>query len=57
MAKDLYHDAVRSGLEKQAWIITEDFFARRFTQMIVEEVQLKLIVFNPFKEAIVQWKS
>ncbi|MGB5969420.1 MAG: XisH family protein [Spirulinaceae cyanobacterium] len=35
----------------------EDFFSRRFTQMIIEEVQLKLIVFNPFQEVIVQWKN
>ncbi|MGK7877530.1 MAG: XisH family protein [Xenococcaceae cyanobacterium] len=35
----------------------EEFFSRRFIQMIVEEVQLDLIVFNPFQEAIVQWKS
>ncbi|MBC6421005.1 MAG: XisH family protein [Hormoscilla sp. SP5CHS1] len=35
----------------------KDFFSRRFTQMIVEEVEIKLIVFNPLEEEIVQWKS
>lgn len=35
----------------------KDFFSRRFTQMIVEDVQIKLIVFNPLSEEIVQWKS
>ena len=35
----------------------EDFFSRRFTQMIVQEVQINLIVFNPLEEEIVQWKS
>ncbi len=37
--------------------IYEDFFSRRFIQMIREEVQLKLIVYNPLEEEIVQWKS
>ena len=35
----------------------EDFFSRRFTQMIIAEIQLELIVFNPFQEEIVQWKN
>ena len=35
----------------------EDFFSRRFTQLIVQEVQINLIVFNPLEEGIVQWKS
>ena len=35
----------------------DDFFSRRFTQMIMEEAQLKLIVFEPIQEAIVKWKN
>ncbi len=37
--------------------IYEDFFSRRLIQMIREEVQLKLIIFNPLQEEIVQWKN
>ena len=35
----------------------DDFFSRRFTQMIMAEAQLKLLIFDPIQEAIVQWKS
>jgi hypothetical protein len=135
MAKDLFHDAVRHGLEKNQWIVTDDpleldweeitvkidlaaerliaaergnekiaveiksfigtsaisdfhtalgqflnyrimlevnepdrllylavpfetyqtFFQSRFAQVAIERHQLKLIVYNPFKEEIVQW--
>ncbi|NEP50305.1 MAG: fatty-acid oxidation protein subunit alpha [Moorea sp. SIO3C2] len=37
--------------------IYETFFARRFVQMITQEYQLKLIVFEPTKEEIVQWQN
>ncbi|NEO38591.1 MAG: fatty-acid oxidation protein subunit alpha [Moorea sp. SIOASIH] len=37
--------------------IYETFFARRFVQLITQEYQLKLIVFEPTKEEIVQWQN
>ncbi|NEO91118.1 MAG: XisH protein [Moorea sp. SIO3G5] len=37
--------------------IHETFFARRFVQMITQEYQLKLLVFEPIKEEIVQWQN
>ncbi|WP_424098170.1 XisH family protein [Moorena producens] len=37
--------------------IYETFFARRFVQMITQEYQLKLLVFEPTKEEIVQWQN
>lgn len=37
--------------------IYDTFFARRFVQMITEEYQLKLIVFDPVNEEIVQWQK
>lgn len=135
MAKDLFHDAVRHGLEKNQWIVTDDpleldweeitvkidlaaerliaaergnekiaveiksfigtsaisdfhtalgqflnyrimlevnepdrllylavpfetyqtFFQSRFAQVAIERYKLKLIVYDPFKEEIVQW--
>jgi len=135
MAKDLFHDAVRHGLEKNQWIVTDNpleldweeitvkidlaverliaaergnekiaveiksfigtsaisdfhtalgqflnyrimlevnepdrllylavpfetyqtFFQSRFAQVAIERYKLKLIVYDPFKEEIVQW--
>ncbi len=37
--------------------IYETFFARRFVQLIIQEYQLKLIVFEPVNEEIIQWKN
>ena len=37
--------------------IYDTFFARRFVQMITKEYQLKLIVFDPVNEEIVQWQK
>lgn len=37
--------------------IYETFFVRRFVQLITQEYQLKLIVFEPIKEEIVQWQN
>ena len=36
--------------------IYDTFFARRFVQLIIQEYQLKLIVFDPVNEEIVQWQ-
>ncbi|AOX03018.1 fatty-acid oxidation protein subunit alpha [Moorena producens PAL-8-15-08-1] len=37
--------------------IHETFFARRFVQLITQEYQVKLLVFEPTKEEIVQWQN
>ena len=35
----------------------ESFFTLIFTQIVVEENQIKLIVYDPNREVIVQWKN
>ncbi len=35
----------------------ETFFARRFVQLIIQEYQLKLIIFNPAIQEIIQWEK
>jgi len=37
--------------------IYDTFFARRFVKMIMQEYQLKLIVFDPVNEEIMQWQN
>ncbi len=37
--------------------IYETFFARRFVQLIIQEYQLKLIIFEPVNQEIIQWKN
>lgn len=37
--------------------IYETFFARRFVQLIIQEYQLKLMVFDPVNEEIIQWQN
>ena len=37
--------------------IYDTFFARRFVQMVIQEYQVKLIVFDPVNEEIVQWQK
>lgn len=34
-----------------------DFFARRFIQRAIGEHQLKLLIFNPNREEVVQWRN
>jgi hypothetical protein len=137
MAKDIFHDAVRIGLKKEGWIITDDpleievggvemyidlgaeqlvaaersgekiaveiksfiatsnisafhtavgqffnyrvalelqepervlylavplgtyrdFFQKQFIQLVIRQSQLKIIVYDPINEVIVEWKS
>lgn len=137
MAKDIFHDVVRKGLEKENWVITDDpleievggvemyidlgaeqllaaqrsgekiaveiksfiapsnisafhtavgqffnyrvalevqepervlylavplgvyrdFFQKQFIQLIIQRSQLKIIVYDPVSEAIVEWKN
>lgn len=37
--------------------VYETFFSRRFVQLIIQEYQLKLIVFEPVNEEIIQWQN
>ncbi len=37
--------------------IYNTFFARRFVQLIIQEYQLKLIIFDSVQEVIVQWQK
>ena len=56
-AKDFFHNTVKTSLEKDGWIITKEFFIRRFIQRVIVEHQLKLLIFNPTQEEIVQWRD
>jgi len=37
--------------------VYNEFFSRRFIQRVIVEHQLKLLIFNPTKEEIVQWRD
>jgi hypothetical protein len=37
--------------------VYKEFFTRRFIQRVIVEHQLKLLIFNPTQEEIVQWKD
>ncbi len=37
--------------------VYQDFFSRQLPKLSVEEYQLKLLVFNPETEEIVQWRN
>ncbi|MGB3205008.1 MAG: XisH family protein [Crinalium sp.] len=37
--------------------VYDEFFSRRFIQRIIGEYQVKLLIFNPAREEIVQWKN
>jgi hypothetical protein len=68
-AKDLFHEAVRHRImlevnepDRLLYLAVpleahETFFQRRFAQVAVERHQLKLIVYDPVTEEIVQWIS
>ncbi len=61
-AKDVFHDAVINGLEKEGWVITEDpleieIGTLPFIQIVLQRSQLKLIVYDPRNEEIVSWKN
>jgi XisH protein len=57
----LYRDGLkRSGCDRTLYLaITEqvylDFFQEEIAQMVVENNQLKLIIFDPEKEEVIQW--
>jgi XisH protein len=60
-ARDLFHDAVRRGLEKERWLITRDPLELEWEDVKVkidmERYQLQLIVYDPIIEEIVKWKD
>jgi hypothetical protein len=37
--------------------VYDEFFSRRFIQRIIDEYQLKLLIFNPAQEEIVIWRD
>ena len=37
--------------------VYNEFFMRRFIQRVIVEHQLKLLIFNPTQEEIVQWRD
>lgn len=37
--------------------VYDEFFSRRFIQRIIGEYYLKLLIFNPAREEIVQWRD
>jgi XisH protein len=66
-AHDVFHAAVKKGLSKDGWNITDDpflavaldtfetFFALPFTQAAVQHHKVHLIVYDPESEVIVRW--
>jgi hypothetical protein len=67
---DLFHDAVKHGLTKDGWTITDDpliiclavpksaytaFFRLPLAQIAIQRHSLHLIVYDPATEALVQW--
>ncbi|MFP4299585.1 MAG: element excision factor XisH family protein [Spirulinaceae cyanobacterium] len=37
--------------------VYSEFFSRKFVQRIIGEYQLKLLIFNPEQEVIVEWRD
>jgi len=52
MAKGVFHDAVKKGLVKQGWVITDDPLVIK-----VGGFEIKLIIYEPIKEVILEWKN
>ena len=65
-SKDIFHDAVRRALEKEEpertlyLAVPSDvydvFFVLPFAQMAIRHYGLKLMVYHPEQELIVQWQ-
>ena len=51
-AKDLFHDAVKTGLEKEGWKITADPLKVDFGDQADPD---DIIVYDPGKEALIKW--
>ncbi len=65
-ARDIFHNAVKTALQKDGWVITHDpltveiyegFFCRQLPQLSLQEYQIKIVVFDPVNEVIVKWIS
>ncbi len=56
-AKDLFNQAVKRALLNKQWQITADPFKGDLTQQAIKIYQVKLIIYNPLQEVIVQWKN
>lgn len=63
MARDLFHDLVRAGLEAEGWRVTDDpyvlkvdnFFQSRFAKSAILEYELRLVVYNSVEGGLVKW--
>lgn len=66
MAKDIFHDSVRNGLEEQQpdrvlYLAVplgayKTFFNLPFVETVIERFQLSLLVYEPKDEVILEWK-
>ena len=68
-AHDVFHAAVKQGLIKEGWTITDDplviefgtldvytaFFTLMLAQMAIKRHSVHLIVYDPDSEALLQW--
>lgn len=70
-ALDIYHDCVGKALDKDNWAITDNpqrvlylaipqnvyisFVRREFIRKAIQQYGLKLIIFDPQKEIILEW--
>jgi hypothetical protein len=55
-ARDEYHSTVLRSLEKDGWKITyAGIFNEDVGKLAIERLKLKLMVFNPTLEEIVEW--
>ncbi|WP_088243416.1 element excision factor XisH family protein [Calothrix rhizosoleniae] len=72
-AKDLFHDAVKQALLKDDWVITADPLKIKIegvkleidlaaekviaAQKAVKFYQVKLIIYDPVQEVVIEWKN
>jgi hypothetical protein len=53
MARDTFHDLVRTGLEAEGWNVTHDPY--RFLDLAITKYQLSLLVYNSQTGGLSQW--
>jgi XisH protein len=55
-ARNIYHDTVVQALTADGWTITDDPLGlKKFGQLIVTKLELRLIVFDDNQRRIIQW--
>ncbi|WP_198648381.1 element excision factor XisH family protein [Cyanothece sp. BG0011] len=59
MARDLVHQAVKKALLISFLAVPsftyDTFLSLEFTQLMIKENQLKIIIFDPDQEVIISW--